>query len=346
MRFDFQFDKKPIQHEFDVIFSDTVGTPFNAFYPAEVGMGGTEAQIVWLAEGLAAAGYRVGVINRGPFASQSPAGVRYFPLGDLVRETISPKAEVLVSLRAGILPPGIEFNRLFFWLHDIPDDSLRGVHDVLSRMPDARVVCVSDWQAARCPEQWQGRVNVLHNMIPDWIYDVKWTPTVKNYVYLSAAQKGLDATLDVWDNLQGSSKSMRKSILQVAVPGYDRPDEKRIKRSRNVYFGGSHPLWRVVHMLKESSGGLFYVNIKPETFGIVPVMAEIIGAPCRVLCVNDPGALDEVTNCGAFTSRDDFERSLKSEWNPNEPQDFRVSTQVPKWIKLLELNKEKNESTT
>lgn len=337
MRFDFPYEKKPTLHEFDVIFCDTVGMPFNAFYPEHVGMGGTEAQIVWVAEGLAAAGYSVGVINRGPFASQSPAGVKYFPMGDLVRGVIEPKTEVLISMRSGALPPGIEFNRLFYWLHDIPDDNLRGVHEVLGRMPDARVICVSEQQRSMCPDGWDERSSVIHNAIPDWVYEVKWEPTVKNFVYLSAAQKGLDATLDIWDNLQTRSKVVKKSILQVAVPGYDQPDEKRIKRAKNVYFGGSHPLWRVVHMLKESKGGLFYVNVKPETFGIVPVMAEIIGAPCRVLCVNDVGALDEVLNCGAFTSRDQFERSLGEEWTPKAPNDYRVSTQIPKWVKLLGL---------
>lgn len=342
MRFSKPYELKKTELEFDVLIVDTVGVPFNAAYVYQQGMGGSEFQAALLLEELAKRGFKCGCINKGPFASVSPAGVKYFPLPDLTAGIIKPRARNLISMRTGSLPSGIDFQNAYFWLHDIPDDRLRTVHGYLEQLPDAVAVCVSEWQSSQCPPGWESATSVIHNMIPDWVYEYKPTkPRRENFIYASAAIKGLDATLEVWGTLV-KQYGFKKERLDVLSPGYDQPSDL-VKKTRGVSFLGSKPFAEVVERIAEAKG-LFYVNTFPETFGIVPVIAEIVGTPTHILCVNDVGALDEVLTRGPTSNAKMFQERVFGNMPTKieQAKDYRASVVINKWIELLGLGQKES----
>jgi hypothetical protein len=343
MRFSKPYDLPATKPEFDVLLVDTVGRPFNESFLANHGMGGSEFQAVMLLEELAKRGYRCGCINNGPFASVSSNGVKYYPMADLKLGIIRPKTNILIGMRTGNLPDGIEFGTCIFWIHDIPDQRLKTVHEYLVQMQDARAVCVSKWQQSKCPPGWDTCSEVIPNMIPDWVYEHAGQKRDSNkFVYASAAMKGLDATLEVWSALKKKHRSLKKARLEVLSPGYDSPSDA-IKNAKGVTFRGSLPFADVVHEIA-TSRALFYVNTLPETFCIVGAMCEAVGTPPLILCVNDTGALPNTLSATVCTDGDRFEnRLIDDEYLSEEPKDYRASTVVPQWIKFLGLE-EKNEA--
>lgn len=338
MRLDIDYSLNPNVCDFDVLLVDSVGTTFNTFSIANGGLGGSEQQAILLLEGLSAAGYSVGCINRGPHASRSLNGVRYFPVNDIERGTVAPRCKTLISMRAGFMPNGIEFDTVVFWLHDIPDKNLQNISTYLRDMDDSRIVTVSDWQKSKLPPGWDTRATTIYNQIPDWIYDVK-SEQRRNFTYASAALKGLDATLAAWAQLKKKSYFFKDETLFVLSPGYDKPSSD-ITTNKGVIWVGPRPLTSVVNYIG-GARALFYVNSGiPETFGLVPLMAEVLGTPTLIYCPGETGALTELMHVKPCTTADEFlERcEAKSYMGSTGAHDnLRSSNIIPQWEKYLGL---------
>ncbi len=81
----------------------------------------------------------------------------------------------------------------------------------------------------------------------------------------------------------------------------------------------------------------------PETFGIVPVLAEQLGVIPHILTAAHPGALPEVLNNTKYVvnTLDGFQKNVfdtaKTVPTLKGTKDYRVSTILPQWIKELKL---------
>lgn len=338
MRLDVDYTLNPNVCDFDVLLVDSVGTTFNSFSIANGGLGGSEQQAILLLEGLSAAGYSVGCINRGPHASRSLNGVRYFPVNDIERGTVTPRCKTLISMRSGFMPNGIEFDNVVFWLHDIPDQNLQNIATYLRDMDDSRIVTVSDWQKSKLPPGWDTRATTIHNQIPDWIYDHK-PKHREHFVYASAALKGLDATLAAWSQLKKKSYFFKDATLNVLSPGYDKPKDD-ISKTKGVSWVGPQPLKKVVEYIS-GSRALFYVNAGiPETFGLVPLMAEVLGTPTLIYCPGDTGALSALMHVKPCTTSEQFIDLCEAknyEAASGVHDDLRSSNIIPQWERYLGL---------
>jgi hypothetical protein len=369
----------PTEHTYDVVISQLVGLPATGSSVRSKPTGGSEWQVVVLAEALASRGLRVAVI--GPFFAYAlDRGVHYLPAGEVLgrrdalgnqRPTVKVRAEVLVSERFGTLPAGVEFQRLVVDLHDLPDQMLGGVMNAMQAVPGSKVVVHSEFTASLL-DGWPN-VNVIPCMLPDEFYHGPQNAPRTNgngpnfnaggperiaksfegrtrhrYVYGSAAMKGLEPTLALWKQLkQAKVAHFKRATLTVTNPGYDAINPEWLKGVRDVeVVGGLSPAG--MQELLADSDGIFMASTFPETFGIVFHQCELAGKPARVLQLHrHKDALWEVLALDSlFVDPNTFVASFDDnlDW-PIETNDYRVSTVLPKWLEVLGLSAGASEAT-
>lgn len=285
---------------FDVLFFDSVGMPYVG---ESCALGGTEQQTIRVAEGLAAAGKRVGVLNRTS-ESGTVNGVFYGPL--------STRAEMdtLVILRTSQVSRS-PARRTIVWAHDVGPQQLSA----------GELVCVSKWQLSTYGREG----TVIMPMLP--AIQVIHTPVRGRFIYASAACKGLDVTLEMW-----SALPVKKTHLLVTNPGYDW-DRVPKKLPENVTYLGVLPSISHVMEVMATCEGLFYVNTFPETAGVTPALAEAIGLRAHVLSANPCGLTEMVTGGYLTSDPDQFARDFV---HPKKyPPPTKKYGTIEQWLELL-----------
>lgn len=325
--------------KYDLIIFDNVGMPYTGTTYRFGGLGGSEFEIILLAEGLAAKGYKVAVFNGFRYPC-TEYGVDYWPT-DILNGDQTISCKTLLIMRNSPVPVGkIEFDNIRFWFTDLPNENqITQLSNWLAPGRHGVGICVSSWHKSLFPTTWN--TTYIHNMIPDWVYDL--APKTKNpitQIYCSAALKGLDSTIDVWKELK-KSYFLKKSELNVCHPGYDSIDVKKLEANK-INFLGSLPFDKLVETLRTTQH-MFYVNAFPETFCIVGALCEVLGVTPQILVLQHPGALNEVLANNHFVTND-FDKFQKFVFeNAKTPpvlrkaKDYKVSTILPKWIKELKL---------
>jgi hypothetical protein len=363
----------PQDLSFDVVISQLVGLPATGSTVRSKPTGGSEWQAVVLAEALSTRGFSVAIV--GPFFAYAlDRGVQYIPDGEVVgrrdaegrhRPTAKIRARVLVSERFGQLPPGVEFGRVVFDLHDLPDQRLQGVIQAMGEIPDSAVVVHSNFTASLL-DGWP-RVSVIPCMLPDdFVFCNALTPLTiavdgaprraneggatsvypkvnraPRYVYGSAAMKGLEPTLKLWSELKRTKHPhFKRATLTVTSPGYDAINPKWLEGAKDVeVVTGLSPAG--MQQLLADSDGIFMVSTYPETFGIVFHQCELAGKPAHVLQLHKHedalyetlGRLDTL-----FTETTPFVDSFGYPSQPWPARDFSVSTILPLWLEVLGLS--------
>lgn len=362
---------EPIPQTFDVVISQSLGLPVTGSIARAKATGGSEWQVVVLAEALVAAGLSCAVL--GPFFAYAfDRGVHYIPIGEVgfahpqhgepmgrrdafgnLRNTSKVRCRVLVSERFGGLPLNVEFERVVFDLHDIPDDKLAHVAATCRDVEGSHVVVHSQFTASLL-DSWPS-VRVIPCMVPDEFYRSESrgvgeggsvapprprSPTKAHFVYGSAALKGLQPTLELWRALKASrSKFWRRATLTVTSPGYDRINHEWLKNTPGVEIRtGLSPAG--MQTLLGASDGIFMVSTFPETFGIVFHQAEIAGVPAYVLRVHGQEDALETTLANPQTLFEHPDTMVSHIENgdclPLKPaKDFSVSTILPQWLDVL-----------
>jgi hypothetical protein len=325
--------------KYDLIIFDNVGVPYTSTTLKSGGLGGSEFEIILLAEGIAKAGFRVAVVNSFKFPT-TENGVDYWPADYLNNHTFQCKT-LLVMRNSEVPTTRIEFDNLRFWLTDIPNDNqLSQLSTWLAPGRPGVGICVSSWHKSLFPPMWN--FTHIYNMIPDWIYALE--PKIKNptkFMYCSAAVKGLDQTIELWREMK-NSYFLKKAELYVCHPGYDKVDAKKLE-AKKIQCLGSLPFDKLVEELRTAQH-LFYVNSFPETFCIVAALAEVLGVTPQILTLQHPGALSEVVANNNFVTGDlaTFQKfvfdNAKTPPSLKKAKDYRVSTIIPQWIKELKLN--------
>ena len=223
------------------------------------------------------------------------------------RECYNLKCDTLIVFRYSSLPP-IKYKRLIVWAHDAPPLSHKHLFEALNK-DNATFITVSDWQKSLF-EKYVKNIETIKPWLPDWIYNYDTAKKDTNkYIYASANVKGLDSTIKLWSELKKDSRFIGAK-LYVCTPGYDKVDEQKLKEAGIVFLGSLPTLEAVIGEIA-TSVGMFYVNDFPETFGVSPYLAEILGCRTHILCTKGFGALREALNSDLVTdSKDKFVKDI------------------------------------
>jgi glycosyltransferase involved in cell wall biosynthesis len=323
-----------------VLFIDEVcNKPYDPHVLATQALGGTEATVVRVAEGLAATGlFSVAVQQHCRVLYFDEGDVVYRPIGD----TMSPP-DYVISLRSPetLRKAKERFPRArhYLWNHDLC--SAETARDMV-KQSDFTTIAVSNFHKTQIqdtlyPQGYSGQfpVKVIYNPISDDLAPDSTPVDPNKLLWISSPHKGIDYALAVFKNLLSFNPDFR---LYIANPGY-LPNYEGVQQGVTTL--GALPHADVIHHLRNSLC-LFYPNIVfPETFGLcfsepnavgTPVLTHPIGAAREVLfhpsetldCRNVRSVIDRVM---AWHSGN----RPKVKANPK----FRLSSVIASWRRLL-----------
>lgn len=312
----------------DVILYDEIGMSYTGNTIEESGMGGSEFQAILLLEELAKLGKSVICLNNVK-NEVKVNGVMYIP--NTYTQQYSFKCNNLIIHRYSNIPK-IASKKAFIWATD-----LNGPHNLkfytLFEQNKLELVTLSEYQSSLFPSNW--KKHVVYFMIPDWVYEYEVPAEKHGYVYASSLMKGYKGTLDYWMFLKDHGVFKDKQ-LYVCLPGYDNPSSDISIAQYDVNYLNTLPFRRVVETIAGCEG-MFYVNIMPETFGISPVLAEILKTTPYVLGMNGLGALGELLNSPTLTTdMRTFINYFKNEkTQPVKARQFKSELVMKRWKKIL-----------
>lgn len=253
---------------YDVTIYDAVGVGVSHKLYELKGLGGSEFQQLLLAESLAENGNSVLYVSKNPssYTQKYEHGkIDYKPLGtDFETNNL-----ILIRNSSYAWETG-KFKKVFVWAHDTNyGDLYPSAHSAMFKNIDATLICVSQWQAKLFePLGW--KTIVIPNMIPDSVFSTDTSNKKKQFIYASAAWKGLPNTISIFNQLKNSPK-FSDYKLKILSPGYENFDGNHLS-SNDIEWVGSVKFSEVVQNIAESEALLYY-NTMAETFGIVPLLA-------------------------------------------------------------------------
>lgn len=331
-----------------VLFIDpTCPKPYDPHVLATEPLGGTEATVVRVAEGLAAKQISVTVTqhNRTEMWPYDKCLAFYTPFGT----SNDYKPTHVIVLRA----PGALYQarkqwpnaKLYMWCHDIFGGP--GWAQGFQAMVDTQAVpvLVSEWHKAQmydCMRQLGLNLVIpsrrIYNPIDDSLVPDDTKYDVNKLVFFSSPHKGLDHTLKIFERFQ-DFEELKDMKLYIANPGYFA--DHKTEQKNVVNLGAlSHP--EVINHVR-SALAVFHLNsVFPETFGLVHAEANAVATPflsSRLGAVNEtadhPGELIDVLDPKAVIDRIRDWRGgrPKVRGNPN----FRLSKLVREWVEFLSL---------
>ncbi len=227
------------------------------------------------------------------------------------------KAGLDVCLFTGAVQPDawpIDCKVLLYWREVEPAPWCRPLRELVRATDDPGCtimpadgltrVCVSEWQARR----FETPTFVIPPALGDHVYNATmvWDHPPR-WIYASAANKGLVATLRAWKD------APREGTLVVTTTGYDEPAPGECEYFGARWLGRLNPV-ELVNAIAQSQG-MFYRNTAPETFGVTTAIARVMGLMLDIECVgHEPCGLVE-----AQSSR----------------QDLREDTIMKRWLEIL-----------
>lgn len=313
-----------MSYECDFLFIDCVSP-----YAYETSMlktralGGSEATLIKIAEGIAALGLKVIVAEKQLLVPIMGDNVIYIPF----EEVHLVDSSITVHMRDVTFKS--KHPKQYVWMHDMPTQDPQYYKD---RFGDVKPIYVSHFQK----NQYDNGKSVIYNPIHDKLYEygsnkLKYDP--HKLVWLSSPHKDLEYAVTVFDRLRERSKLPYR--LHVFNPGYI--GVNRIDHPHITYEGAlsNH------EMIKRASDALCLfmpMNKWKETFCIVAAEMNSLGIPVAAFSSRD--ALDEVAPSCLSVNEDDLiskviHWSKGSRPNPKRNKKYRLTEIVSQWIKLI-----------
>jgi len=325
-------EKEPLKY--DIIFYDDVTTPFTSRTWKKKAVGASILEASFLLTELAKEKKVLA------FSRTDKSRVQDRILWNNYNDCYNYECDTLIVFRYSSLPP-IKYKRLIVWAHDAPPLAHKHLFEALNK-DNATLVTVSDWQKSLF-KKYVKNIETIKLWLPEWIYNYRVEKDPNKYIYASANIKGLDSTIKLWTELKRDSRLIG-ATLYVCTPGYDRVDEQKLKEARIIFLGSLPTLEDVVREIA-SSVGMFYVNDFPETFGVSPYLAEILGCRTHILCTKGFGALKEAVNSDLLTDdRDKFKKDfLEAHQNGGhitKPNILTKKEQCGKWKAVIDEKRE------
>lgn len=313
----------------DVVVYDNSGVAgaFGHKHNASKPTGGTEVHLAQLCEGFG----RAGLSAVGFSAVPEVDGV-YRPHDD---DPISCRA--LITCGLSKLPANVTTDRhVVLWTHTAAQNIPHIPHLRWSEM-----VCVSQWQANGFPFGW--KTHVIHPIVSDAVYELP--PVEKDpdkFVCVSAHWKGGRETLQAWEQLRPSPSAR----LHIGSP-YSHPPDFRdhVERTPGCVWVDLASPQSVVEAMRDAAG-VFRVVTAPETFGVVDVIAQVVGTRVHAWCPNGLGGMAEALKPSPWVTTDgnafatEFHKAYRTppKWGFEvSGKDFRAERIIPQWVELLEL---------
>ena len=313
----------------DLLITNSIGPGFTKS-SAESGIGGSELEIVLIAHALARRGHTVTVAN-GVETEFYEEGVRYVPLGSLPANTAT---RALWIERMTMVPEsGIRAGRIVVRATDIccpPYDTVRS----LLESGRATLVANTRWQADGFTYATKKAI-----IAPAMDLSLGGPPPEKEpglFVFASAPQKGLGATLEMWRALKKKhKKELKKTRLVCAFPGrFDFYQDRAIPLTdEDKMLGVSYaPSLSLVDYRRTiaSAEGLFFVDRMPETFCCAAAFAESYGTRTHVLCLNGKSGIPEALANSILVTEDPekFEHQFLECWQSAEHRERWYAAKV------------------
>ena len=322
---------------FDCIFFDPIGYKyFDRMTLEKEALGGTEATIVRVAEGLAELGLKVAVVQTtaeyfAPIMGQHCFFVHAQDISDYT-------CKHYIQVRSYLNPHLFPGAKQYLWLHDVAN------HEETEKLNDlirfkVTVIAVSRWHRNNVRDMLPGYSNIryIYNPVNDSLFS---TPYNDNYdrtklVWVASPHKGLRHALNLFKQIKAKNDKMELIIFN---PGYTQLDTAELSLMNGVNCYGPMNCASVWGVVKKSLA-VFYPTKWDETFGLIAAEANALGTP---LITFNRAALKEVISSNEQFAQDDESAIQKAlDWSANgRPQvagrdEFKFSNVIMDWVKLL-----------
>ena len=288
--------------------------PFDGRTPRQVGLGGTESAMVYLAEALARSGHRVVIFN-GCTEPGGHYGVEYASWETLPVRALRERPHAVVAARHWEALGKLRLAPVqIFWSLDAYDQApLTNLSDAAARAEIDLVVVGSDWQAETFTK-YHGvppfQLVQLNNGSATSADITKTPPSAapaarpKRLAYVSTPFRGLDVLLKVFPRIRKACPDAELEIFSsMKVYGWtedrDQAEFKRLYQQAQqpgVTLVGTLPQLQLAERLQHARI-LAYPNHYAETFCIAAIEAQAAGC---VVVTSDLGALPQTVGDGGI----------------------------------------------
>lgn len=303
-----------------ILFLDAVGGPWDGNTPATKPIGGSELAQIQLAEALANRGHKVHVLNQAHFSGTAPYQVNGVTYGGAIDAN---EVKTCILARMTSLPRQISMSRTKV-IVSLTD---QGPHDIA----DCHlVVGVSQWQVNRFAAV---APSVPCKVIPPIVEPGPNMVKKGHYLYAGAAMKGLDETLQGWDDAGCPGE------LYVATGGWGEPNQTQRDLMRELgvhYVGNLRPLAMRAAISRASY--LLGAKTYPETFCAVAAIAETCGTIPILYSPHGRTGLDEAIRTPVFYNRDEWVSAIKTidgPWVTENQNRFSANRIARLWERVL-----------
>jgi len=322
---------------FDVVFLDiTANKYYDRLTVEKEPLGGTEASIVRIAEGLGSLGLKVAVVqSRVPYFEPILGQYAFFMHADDIPKMVCRHFVQIRSISNSHLFPKA---KKYVWLHDLAEPKIAEWKETLEKNK-MFVVCVSKWHRDSVKQYlpYYSDIGYIYNPCPEHLYtDVdKREPYDTNLmVWSSSPHKGLGKALELFKEIK---KQRPKMTLLIFNPGYFKLDI--ITQPGTACYGPTNAatVWSQV----KKALCVFYPTQWDETFGCVASEANALGTP---IATYERAALAEVVSSTDQMVKQDDEKAfidMVLKWSDGgRPTVYGVDNYsqtnvVLEWVKLL-----------
>jgi glycosyltransferase involved in cell wall biosynthesis len=331
-----------------ILFVDAVAPkPYDPEVLATQPLGGTEASVIRVAEGLAAKGFSVTVKQHNRDAPEA-GGALYSKFGaepaDLCK---SPTHVIVLRAPMALYQARKQFPnaKLYLWCHDLFGGP--GWAEGFKAIVDTQAVpiVVSEFHKMNMYDTMRSLkleyaipCRRIYNPIADDLVPDDTIVDTNKLVFFSSPHKGLEHTLKVFEQFQNFDE-LRDTKLYIANPGYF-PDHKT--ELKNVVNLGALSHSEVISQVRSALCVFHLNNVFPETMGIVHAESNAVGTPflssrlgATPELADHPAELIDVQDPVAVIER------IK-QWRTGRPRvrgniHFRLKNVVREWESLLAL---------
>lgn len=324
--------------DFDIVFLDTTSPKYYDRITLEKeALGGTEASVIRVAEGLGKLGLKVAVIEArvkdyfAPIIGQ----YAYFLHGD---DSEQITCRHYIQVRANTNPQLFQGAKKYIWLHDVTSKDREGSWVDSLKEYGIELIGVSKWHAENIEESTNyNKITYIHNPVPDEIFsDGTMSPSYDPnlLVWTASPHKGLDGAINLFREMRAHNPKLQLIIFN---PGYMKLDYESISILPGVSVYGSMSCKQVWSILRKALC-VFYPTQYKETFGLVAAEANALGVP---IATNPVAGLLETTTKDQTAENLEAVSKMVLDWSKNgrpkvlgNPK-FRESNVIMDWVQFL-----------
>ncbi len=334
-----------VDKPFDLVILDmTTPSPYEKQTLEVQGLGGTEASVIRVAEGLGGLGARVAVMQHCLNVPLMGENAFYLPL-HMIDDI---KCHNFVSLRGTHGFEKFPKARKFSWHEDLPGDHFETMRPAFVHH-DVTVIAASNWHKQELESKIcfpdakdNPRVVRIYNPVEDHLFvpkhvDVKYDRN--KLCWVASPHKGIKEAIEIFKKLVDVSGN-KDFRLYTFNPGYMLHSNDGSFQNRFLVDIGPVPCKELWQHVSESLC-LFYPTVFQETFGNIAAEANAVHTP--VLTCNIAALGETVSSAKQYVPRNDPDAVIEKvmAWHRGErpmvwgQDQFRLTEVLKDWVRLL-----------